>query len=1823
MASGNEERIDSYIDLRAIGEETDAMKKQLNEVLGMIRSVNDAKKGLGKVETSFDASKIKQNLTSELEKMAASAKKVDDLFKNSTGTKALADRLKELGGALLQNEVHLQSLGKFKGALQSAFDAGAISADEFAKHLIDIQNQEVDLGISSAKLEDAIDAIRKQTEQAGGALKQLGADAKTAGSEMEQGLTGQGDLLGDIVRNELRLKELARERAALQKQGGEGNIERLKEIAEETAKLKGAQQQLSLTLKNQVRELNTEEGSLNNLRAQLILAQQAFDNMSEAERNAGGGKELLAKIKELDDAVKILEFSSGRFQRNVGNYEGSAKIIVDALKDVEDEMTALIAKQQELQAKTSGGIGAPPDSGSVTLTPAEGGTTPTFVSTKPDPADVQALADLTDQIAKLTERQKELQKTTSGFDLGDAITPDPKDSAELNQINEELAVLLQQQTELQQKTQGKADIIQLDPKDAQELEKINQEIADLAKQREALKNITDNKKFLNLAAGVGDARAEIAFFSKQLSDLAAAGVKDGEVVEALKERIALLTRELKNQKGEIRALASETRGLDLFAQSVTFIADAFEVAAGASALFGKSQEQVEHTIKKLIAIQSVANGVRRIAKDLMERETAAGKIYAFVQGLIATSLNKSATAAQRFKAALGIFAIAATIIGALIIVLSEFNKKLSESEKQRKLLNDVNEKAIEGYAAEVSKLEVVRRQLTDLNLSQEERIRVANEYNKTAEEGNKIDTKQINNIDLINAAIDRNIAKIKERALAQAASNVTTEAGTKVFQAIQKVNELNGGIIVDLANIDFQIEAIRKKVNENGISDLMIIKLRQLLNALKAVKEANEEFNRSAKLTASLPGSVPEGPAASPALPPVDTSSIIQRNKRAQLELFKLAQQQEIELQQEVLSFMLSTADQKVEALKSITNRENSILAAQASFEINEGKKTAEQIIAIRERANKQMEENNLKLRPADAARDNAIIQQQADFDIAQAQKTADEKRLIVEQTNDKIRKNNEKLSKDISDLRINDQQKQRDELKRQLAELDAISAALKARADEEHQKTLEDERKKFEDRLRFIEISTGHELELLNDKYAKGKISKEKFEKEKKLIELQAIAETLDAQLKYYETILGLQEKVLDAKSEELAKLRAEIQKIKTEIAQTGVTTKENDDKNDLTELQKFEKTLQDILNVYNQIADVVGKIADIGITRQKNEIEEQMRLIDEKTAKEIESINQTTANKVDAEAKISIAEKRAAAQKQVLDNRQKQLDVQKAKFDKAANIGRIAIEGALAVTKALQIQPIPLMAVIVGALAAAQLAVAVATPIPQFKEGKRVNDDYAGPAIVGDGGRSELIQREDGSMEVTPAKPTMTWVEKQDIIHPDAKKALQKMDGKNMEKISDKTLHDKTDDKSSSTEKQISKITDQTQFSDRLDTLSATSELKDEKQTDTINSDFADRISTSSKDVTSENDKDKFTSQSESVSTNKVNSESEADTTIHRDNAMSTSEVNRLELKDMVNNKESDKSNDQFTDRLKEVIGSEKSTEMATEKSVDKSDVNTTEKSSLNVADKSSEISGMDSFETEKSDSKTTNELNAKAIKESLLYDINTYHNLLSREAKTDSQFRAMQQLKDLRNEVAAIIISSSTDDINSDRSILTESSDTTLAGQDRTTISNIAANQISDITDSSSDRNITERNKESLKLLLPGYVSDALRYYDRITSIISSIKADDEPATIIERESISKAVAPALEKTLQKAIIVPSAESNILKTMKITDKYSQSNQVVNNNTDQSEVTEELSVIGRKLDTLNKTIKNKTENHIHIEAPLKTYIRKSGDSWQERLNP
>jgi len=113
-------------------------------------------------------------------------------------------------------------------------------------------------------------------------------------------------------------------------------------------------------------------------------------------------------------------------------------------------------------------------------------------------------------------------------------------------------------------------------------------------------------------------------------------------------------------------------------------------------------------------------------------------------------------------------------------------------------------------------------------------------------------------------------------------------------------------------------------------------------------------------------------------------------------------------------------------------------------------------------------------------------------------------------------------------------------------------------------------------------------------------------------------------------------------------------------------------------------------------------------------------------------------------------------------LEEKKKKVQRKQAIAEKANALIAIAINTAIAVSKTLATTGflgIPLIPVLIG-LGALQAAAVIAQPLPKFAQGGVMGKD--GLAVVGDGGRQEVIRTPDGNISLTPNTDTVVGLQK-----------------------------------------------------------------------------------------------------------------------------------------------------------------------------------------------------------------------------------------------------------------------------------------------------------------------------------------------------------------------------------------------------------------------------------------------------------------------------
>jgi hypothetical protein len=335
------------------------------------------------------------------------------------------------------------------------------------------------------------------------------------------------------------------------------------------------------------------------------------------------------------------------------------------------------------------------------------------------------------------------------------------------------------------------------------------------------------------------------------------------------------------------------------------------------------------------------------------------------------------------------------------------------------------------------------------------------------------------------------------------------------------------------------------------------------------------------------------------------------------------------------------------------------------------------------------------------------------------------------------------------------------------LATANAQSDALAAVARDQSEKEAQARQQALDTRLKGMEgdqvrvrraweVETQDRLRSLAEQYRKGLISTRQYQDAKYAIEANAREQAIRADIEYYESILKLA--TTTTLPEDIQKKAIEeLHKLKLQLGAEDVQNTEKTEAEKAAIRQKYAEAGKAALLVFTQF------FTD-SIDREKNAVQDQIDLLEAQRLKDIEverSKQQTAAERADA---IAVIDARASAQRQQLELKQRQLDQQKARWEKANAIAQIIQNTARAVAEALPNVP---LSILVGAIGAAQLVRAIAAPIPRYAEG--TDNHPGGLAWIGDGGRSEGVRLPDGTLYKSAATPQLVNLPPGTQVYPD----------------------------------------------------------------------------------------------------------------------------------------------------------------------------------------------------------------------------------------------------------------------------------------------------------------------------------------------------------------------------------------------------------------------------------------------------------------------
>jgi len=725
-----------------------------------------------------------------------------------------------------------------------------------------------------------------------------------------------------------------------------------------------------------------------------------------------------------------------------------------------------------------------------------------------------------------------------------------------------------------------------------------------------------------------------------------------------------------------------------------------------------------------------------------------------------------ATAAQKaFKVALigtGIGAAIALIAG-LVYAIYQYTESVKEANHQRKILSELQSNAAEDAGKELGALKESKAIIEDVNISMKTRLanikNVKDEFPSyfAALKDEKILTGDVAD------AYDKAAEAIIRKAKAEAASAKIAELSGKQLaidlKAAQDSQETADLLAKqkDQSGVSFgggtgggggganetkeqaqqkvlaffkQREVAREKEKNDLQKDLDFY-----INYIKAGADETVKGDKTKKESAEKSGQ--------------QTLQELVKNldfqfaayKRQQLRVIKSYEDQANGIKESGRLTEL-TYDERIKALQNYTNAVKELNDKQAAEDIKTKKEeSARSIQHLEEEKKNKADElkivnDNLKAATTQSEKDN--LQGKATGISAQIDRLSTNQAIIAKNT-----------AKEIANIKADARDKDLTAEKEFETKFNAISKesydAQTKLIGAENKKQIDLLTKSHATKTARNSEDTANELTELQQQYAAGLISTDDYEKKKQKIQVDSHIKQLKEDLQFAQnTLLILEQQGVD--------VTAQLQKIADlKIQLTGAIDQQNS-----ALAKNVTDFIDKIKNYYEQIRTVIEGALDASATARKNQIQDEIDAIDARTAKELAANDAVVQSAEQKAANIAIINNRAQFQKDQLAKKQKEIDRKDAEAKKALAIFEIILNTARAIGNDIaKGGPSKIFNIAFDSvMGAAQLAVAIATPIPQFRYG--TDNAPAGLAVVSEDGPELMIDR-NKKMSLTPPSESL----------------------------------------------------------------------------------------------------------------------------------------------------------------------------------------------------------------------------------------------------------------------------------------------------------------------------------------------------------------------------------------------------------------------------------------------------------------------------------
>lgn len=853
----------------------------------------------------------------------------------------------------------------------------------------------------------------------------------------------------------------------------------------------------------------------------------------------------------------------------------------------------------------------------------------------------------------------------------------------------------------------------------------------------------------------------------------------------LKDAVEDVNREIKSGANDTQSFSAITEGINLLISGVGGLTAASHALGIGEKDLIKIQTTLQASLaasnaltKAQTALQSESNLMVGVARLQAAAHATAVKIKTAAEGesIIVTKAATVAQAAFNKVAMMNPYVLLATGIGLLVAAVFAFTKATKgETEEQKKAREEI-EKSRKEY---------------------EEMMDTTEQLRKAREKGIESSSEEIAKLEMLYSAATDVTRSYKERKLA---ADKLREAYPEYLGKLQDEAIMAGEAADEYNRLR---EAIINKAIAEAKQDLIKDYAKRYVESLDKIRIAQEELNKyisNDRLREELKKDEDARSEHGKRVLSIEEYEMLERGKRQKSEYDRQANYRKARLQQEI-SEAQGQADDYKKAMEEITKSidikdlystigkgGDSSSPKSEKTEKETTTKTYEEIkeiileyyqeiiaerIALTEEGSKEEYDLTLQYIKAEQelreieinktyTKQKSEIEKSLESEKKVLDKSLEEKKISQEEYNTAISKYSEKLT-ELEESR--NSQTVLAEQKANAAKVDAQKKYTEA--------VIKNTQERYTQEQNERNLNLTKELTILTKQRTEKIISEEEYQKRVAELQQEYARETADKQIEMLQKVLENEDLTAEQRKKISDELKAAKIKAAKDVADAELNSLKKTEKDDEKSKNKREQTakqyLRTVSKMIGQLNSLVSAIYDGQIQKIEEEQEESEKAY-EKEIEQIENLEETGAiSKEEAEARKRAAEQRSAEKQEELEKKKQELQYKQAVWNKATSIAQAGIATALAITEAL---PNIVLAALVGAMGAMEIATIIATPIATYAKGTKDKEGHPGGlAVVGDAGKREAVVF-DNKMWITPDTPTIVDMPKGAIVYPDAEK-------------------------------------------------------------------------------------------------------------------------------------------------------------------------------------------------------------------------------------------------------------------------------------------------------------------------------------------------------------------------------------------------------------------------------------------------------------------